>query len=94
LSKAETNQISFWNSLADILDGKKLIGKSCGLDTRQAISQKGEIKICSWIDYPTFNIAKKSITETQNQFSEIKTKCNTGTFCFCLQNLKHTWDTI
>lgn len=94
ISKADTNPISFWNSLADILDGKKLVGKSCGLDTRQAISQKGEIKICSWIDYPTYNITKQSIIETQKQFTKIKTMCNTGTFCYCLQNLSHAWETI
>ena len=94
ISKAETNPISFWNSLADILEGKKLIGKTCGLDTRQAIAQKGEIKICSWIDYPTYNITKQPISVTQKQFVDIKTKCKTGTFCYCLQNLSHIWETV
>ena len=93
-TKIETNTINFWESLADILEGKKLIGNSCGLDTRQAIAQKGEIKICSWIDYPTYNITKQSITETQKQFADIKTKCKTGTFCYCLQNLSHSWETV
>jgi len=93
-AKIETNSINFWESLADILDGKKLNGKTCGLDIRQAIAQKGEIKICSWIDYPTYNITKQPITETQKQFADIKTKCKTGTFCYCLQNLTHTWATV
>lgn len=92
-SKIETNPISFWNSLADILEGKKLIGKTCGLDTRQAIAQKGKIKICSWIDYPTYDVTKKTISETQQEFATIKPNCNTGTFCFCLQKLSHNWST-
>lgn len=92
-TKIETNSISFWESLADILEGKKLKGSSCGLDTRQAIAQKGKIKICSWIDYPTYDITKQVITETQREFASIKPKCNTGTFCYCLQSLSHKWET-
>jgi len=92
-SKAETNPSSFWNSLADILEGKKLIGKTCGLDTRQAIAQKGIIKICSWIDYPTYDLTKKTFAETQAEFTNIKPECKTGTFCYCLQKLSHNWET-
>jgi MoaA/NifB/PqqE/SkfB family radical SAM enzyme len=92
-TKVETNSINFWRSIADILEGKKLQGHSCGLDTRQAIAQKGEIKICSWIDYPTYHITKQPITETQREFADIKTRCNTGTFCYCLQSLSHVWKT-
>ena len=92
-SKAETNPISFWNSLANILEGKKLIGKTCGLDTRQAIAQKGIIKICSWIDYPTYDLTKKTFAETQAEFTNIKPECKTGTFCYCLQKLSHNWET-
>lgn len=93
ISKAETNPVSFWNSLADILEGKKLIGKTCGLDTRQAIAQKGIMKICSWIDYPTYDLTKKSFAETQKEFTTIKPNCKTGTFCYCLQKLSHNWTT-
>jgi MoaA/NifB/PqqE/SkfB family radical SAM enzyme len=91
-TKIETNSINFWESLAEILEGKKLLGNSCGLDTRHAIAQNGEIKICSWINYPTYNIQQQSIAETQKQFADIKMKCKTGTFCFCLQNLSQTWE--
>ena len=90
----ETNPMNFWESLADVLDGKKLLGETCGLDTRQAIAQKGEIKICSWIDYPTYDITKQTVAETQSEFASIKTNCKTGTLCFCLQNLSHTWKTV
>ncbi len=93
VSKAETNPISFWNSLADLLEGKKLIGKTCGLDTRQAIAQKGIMKICSWIDYPTYDLTKKPFAETQKEFASIKPACKTGTFCYCLQKLSHNWTT-
>lgn len=92
-TKIETNSMNFWESLADILEGKKLIGSTCGLDTRQAIAQKGEIKICSWIDFPTYNITKQPISETRKQFADIKTQCKTGTFCYCLQKLSHSWET-
>jgi MoaA/NifB/PqqE/SkfB family radical SAM enzyme len=92
-TKIETNPINFWESLADTLDGKKLVGNSCGLDNRQAIAQKGKVKICSWINYPTYDITKQSISETQEQFVSIKAHCKTGTFCYCLQNLSHTWET-
>lgn len=91
--RTDTNPISFWESLAQVLEGKKIKGSSCGLDTRQAIAQKGEVKICSWIDYPTYDITKKPITKTQHEFATAKTKCNTGTFCYCLQNLSHKWET-
>ena len=94
ISKIETNNINFWNSLSDILSGKKLDGATCGLDTRQAIAQNGKIKICSWIDFPTYEITNEPIKKTQQKFSEVKQKCKTGTHCFCLQNLKQTWKTI
>ena len=92
-SKTETNPISFWNSLAEVLEGKKLVGKSCGLDTRQAIAQKENIKICSWIDYPIYDITKQTIAETQKEFINLKSNCKTGTFCYCLQKLSHNWTT-
>lgn len=93
-TKIETNTINFWESLADVLGGKKLVGNSCGLDTRQAIAQKGEIKICHWIDFPTYDITKQPITETQKQFATMKVKCKTETYCYCLQNLSHNWETV
>ncbi len=93
-TKIETNTINFWESLADVLGGKKLVGNSCGLDTRQAIAQKGEIKICHWIDFPTYDITKQPITETQKQFATMKAKCKTETYCYCLQNLSHNWEIV
>jgi len=94
ISKMETNNINFWNSLSDILSGKKLDGATCGLDTRQAIAQNGKIKICSWINFPTYEITNEPIKKTQQKFLKVKQKCKTGTHCFCLQNLKQTWKTI
>ncbi|MCK4662605.1 MAG: radical SAM protein [Bacteroidales bacterium] len=90
----KTNSINFWKSLSDILDGKKLQGESCDLASRQAIAQRGKIKICSWIGFPTYDITKRPISETQREFEIIKTTCKTGTFCYCLQNLSHTWKII
>ena len=93
-AKIETNPINFWDSLVEILQGKKLNGATCGLDTRQAIAQKGKIKICCWIDYPSYDITMQSVDETQREFSIIKNNCKTGTFCYCLQNLSHSWQTV
>lgn len=95
-SKNETNPITFWKSLSQVLNGKKLLSNSCGLDTRQTIAQKGSIKICSWIDYPQFNLLSNStdcITDIQSQFLDVKKNCETGTFCYCLQKLNHSWET-
>lgn len=93
ISKIETNNIYFWENLADILSGKELKGNTCGLDTRQAIFQNGKLKICSWIDYPIYDITKDTILKTQQDFFYAKQNCKTGTFCFCLQNLKQIWET-
>lgn len=92
-SKIDTNTLNFWESLADVLSGKKLLGSSCGLDTRQAIVQNGAIKICHWIDFPSYDITKQPITETQKQFASVKSSCKTETYCYCLQNLSHNWET-
>jgi len=92
-SKIDTNTLNFWESLADVLSGKKLLGSSCGLDTRQAIVQNGSVKICHWIDFPTYDITRQPITETQKQFASVKAFCKTETYCYCLQNLSHNWET-
>ena len=93
IAKMDTNSDNFWGSLADILEGKKLVGNSCGLDTRQAMAQNGKIKICPWIDYPVYDLTKMKPEETRKEFSLVKANCNTGTFCYCLQNLSHEWIT-
>lgn len=93
-TKIETNTMSFWESLADVLSGKKLSGDACGLDTRQAIAQNGEVKICHWINFPAYDITKQPIRETQKQFAEMKAKCKTGMHCYCLQHLSHSWKTV
>jgi len=94
-AKIETNPIEFWDVLASVLKDKRLKGKSCGLDTRQTIAQKGELKICSWIDYPReslYSLSEDEILNMQKDFTKQKEQCNTGTFCFCLQNLNHKWE--
>ena len=92
-TKCDTNPLEFWGSLADTLDGKKLTGSSCGLDSRQAIAQAGEIKICPWIDHSRYDIGTTSVEATRNDFAITKGKCKTGMFCHCLQSLSHVWKT-
>lgn len=92
ISKAETNPITFWNNLADTLNGKKLSNKSCGLSIRQAISQNNGIKICPWINSPKYDFKNKTFTETQEEFLIARNRCKVELFCFCLQELSHKWE--
>lgn len=92
-SKCDTNPIEFWESLADTLNGKQLAGSACGLDSRQAIAQRGEIKICPWIEGSRYEIGTTSVETTRQDFAITKSKCKTGMFCHCLQNLSHVWKT-
>lgn len=94
-AKISTNPLEFWLTLSSVLCGKKLKGISCGLDTRQTIAQKGEIKICSWIDYPKKSLETNNhieVLKMQKDFQKVKSTCKTDTFCFCLQNLNHIWE--
>lgn len=96
LSDNPINPIEFWESIRKLLKGDFLLGSSCGLDTRQTIAQKGDIKICPWIKFPKFSLVSKNeynLLDIQNQFSEIKRKCKTGTHCYCMQKFNHKWKT-
>lgn len=94
--KIKTNPIEFWESLALILEGKKLIGESCGLDNRQAIAIRGKIRFCFWIDNPIYGLTTSFLSpnDVQNirqKFEKQKQKCETGMYCFCLQKCNHKW---
>lgn len=93
----KSNSISFWSSLASLLEGRKLKGSSCGLTTRQGIAIRGKIKFCFWIDFPTYSDTQRSLTdiqvqEIQSQFDVEKKNCKTGSYCYCLQSLEHRWE--
>jgi len=96
LSNNQINPIEFWESIRELLIGNLLLGNSCGLDTRQAIAQKGNIKICPWINFPKFSLISSNehnLLAIQNQFSKIKETCKTGTHCYCMQKINHKWKT-
>lgn len=92
-----TNSIEFWKSLSSVLHGKKLLGKSCGLDKRQTILIRGDLKFCYWLDNPIYSscsmeLTKEKIQEIRDKFKDSKERCKTGMYCFCLQSLSHKWD--
>jgi len=94
--KIKTNPIEFWESLAQILEGKKLLGESCGLDNRQAIAIRGKIKFCFWIDDPIYGLttsflSPNDVKKFRQKFVKQKEKCKTGMYCFCLQKCNHIW---
>lgn len=94
--KIKTNPIEFWESLAQILEGKKLLGESCGLDNRQAIAIRGKIKFCFWIDDPIYGLttsflSPNDVQKFRQKFVKQKEKCKTGMYCFCLQKCNHIW---
>lgn len=96
-TKIKTNPIEFWESLASLLEGKKLLGSSCGLDKRQAIAIRGKIKFCFWIDDPIYGLTTSlldptEVENTQEKFSIAKKKCKTGMHCFCLQKFEQKWE--
>ncbi len=91
-----TNPPEFWFTLADTVEGRSLDPRTCGLDTRQAIAIRGQIKFCFWIDYPTYGeattqIQPSDVSQIQEAFSAEKAKCKTGMYCHCLQRLDHQW---
>lgn len=94
---AKTNHIHFWNALASVLEGNQLSGSSCGLDDRQAIAIRGDIKFCFWINEPiygstTIPLSRENIPKVQEKFKINKKLCRTGFYCFCLQNFDHRWE--
>lgn len=94
--KIKTNPIDFWESVASILEGKRLLGSSCGIDKKQAIAIRGEIKFCFWIDNPIYGqttslLNYSDVQDIQKKFNIEKKKCKTGMYCFCLQKCHQKW---
>jgi len=92
-----SNNYEFWRAVSALVGGSILLGKSCGLDSRQSILIRGELKFCYWLDDPIYSsspieIGSESVQTTRNRFKEAKEKCQTGLYCFCLQTLSHEWE--
>lgn len=95
--KIKTNPLEFWETIVSMLEGKKLLGSSCGLDTRQAIVIRGKVKFCFWIDNPIYGLTTthlnpEDVRNAQLKFNSEKKKCETGMYCFCLQKFDHKWE--
>lgn len=94
--KIETNHINFWQSLSATLKGFILDGESCGLDAKQQIAIRGDLKFCYWIDDPVYGNSNNSldpdeVSEIQKDFLKKKRKCQTGMYCYCLQTTQQKW---
>jgi MoaA/NifB/PqqE/SkfB family radical SAM enzyme len=92
----QTNHIGFWNAMASVHDGRYLDPRSCGLEKRQALAIRGEIKFCFWNDQSTYGstsseLNAKDIKKSRELFRKSQRLCKTGTYCFCLQNFNHLW---
>ncbi len=93
----KTNNLEFWKTLVEILSGKKLLGKSCGLDQRQSILILGQLKFCYWLDKPIYTSTPTEdsnidVNQIRTEFKKAKINCKTGLYCFCLQSLNHVWE--
>ncbi len=94
--KIKTNPIDFWETVALTLEGKKLLGSSCGLDKGQAIAIRGKLKFCFWIDYPIYGLttsilSPNDVKKIQKDFNFEKEKCEPRMYCFCLQKCDQKW---
>lgn len=94
--KIKTNSIDFWETIALILEGKKLLSSSCGLDKGQAIAIRGKLKFCFWIDDPIYGLTTSllssiDVKKIRKDFNLKKAKCKTGMYCFCLQKCDQKW---
>lgn len=95
----KTNPPQFWNTVADIVGGvRRLQGKSCGLDKGQALLAHGELKFCAWLKNPVYSRAEEVVTpdtarNAQLKFKHVCASCETGPWCFCLQDIEQEWET-
>ena len=97
-AQVKTNPPWFWNAVADIVGGsKKLKGSSCGLDKGQALFTHGELKFCAWLKQPIYGrlneiVSSRTVREAQSEFRQACVQCETGAWCFCLQDLEQQWE--
>lgn len=92
----DTNKPHFWRTLAEMVNGSKLLGRACGIDDRQSIAIGGEVKFCYWVNKPVYgnindNLSSECVIDARGQFMQAKEECRTGEHCFCLQDINHQW---
>ena len=96
-AQVRTNPPHFWRAVSGILGGRRLVGKSCGLDAGQALLAHGELKFCAWLKKPVYGsplavISAESADKRKVEFRRARAFCETGPWCFCLQNIDHEWE--
>lgn len=97
-ASVKTNSLEFWRTVAEVVGGdKRLKGSSCGLDKGQVLLARGELKFCAWIKSPIYGRAGEVISKKQSQLAKSKFRraraaCQTGAWCFCLQDIGHRWE--
>ena len=96
--KIHTNSYKFWLTMASMLNGSKLDGKSCGLRDRQTILYRGRYHFCAWLESPTLGrvgaTTPQSVYNARQLFHEASKGCHTGPHCHCLQTTDHQWEMI
>lgn len=85
-----TNPERFFQDVADVCAGRQLDGSSCGLGGKAYMLQDGGVVICPWI---TSQPARRApdLVRLRRDFEGAKTRCGTGTHCFCLQPSQQAW---
>lgn len=96
--KVDTNPLGFWDNVAELVTGKRLLGQCCHLSDRQALAIRGNLKFCAWLDAPIYGatdalLSKERVLEAQAACATATPRCRTGSWCFCLQKLEHVWQT-
>ncbi|MDK2826481.1 MAG: hypothetical protein PWQ44_1661 [Methanolobus sp.] len=92
----KTNHTNFWTALASVLEGGELDATSCGLKDRQAIAIRGDLKFCFWNNNATYGQTSdqlniENVMQARKRFADTIHLCQTGAYCFCLQNFNHQW---
>lgn len=96
--KADTNPLGFWDNVAEVAAGKRLLGECCRLFDRQALAIRGVLKFCAWLDAPVYGaigapFSGERVLEARAACVTATPRCRTGPWCFCLQKLEHVWQT-
>lgn len=85
-----TNPPRFFEDAADAVAGRTLDGASCGLGGAAYVLQAGGLVICPWIESRPAQRASE-LSRLRRDFDAAKTRCGTGTHCFCLQPAQQAW---
>lgn len=90
-----TNPPGFWRDVAALAGGGRLPGGRCGLGPGQAISVRGDVGMCFWLESsygPSSRAAERGkIAQVRDRFDARKRDCNVEYQCFCTQRIDHVW---